>query len=145
MLFNSFLTVQCTGTEKNTDTYKSNPTKVINRYLSEKYTDEYKGNPTKLINRYLSEKDTDKDTQRFSDPTPSENCSCIQAPVCPVGYHSEPAGNCGGHGQYPFYCCTATADNYKGTPTKVINRNLSDKDTDNYKDNSTKVITRYLS
>ena len=33
------------------------------------------------------------------------NCTCIEKPSCPAGSHAEPAGNCGGHGQYPYYCC----------------------------------------
>ena len=33
------------------------------------------------------------------------NCTCIGKPSCLAGSHAEPAGNCGGHGQYPYYCC----------------------------------------
>jgi len=34
-----------------------------------------------------------------------EDCLCIKKPVCAAGNHPENTGNCGGHGQYPYYCC----------------------------------------
>ena len=32
-------------------------------------------------------------------------CTCIEEPTCAAGTHSEEKGNCGNHGQYPYYCC----------------------------------------
>ena len=34
-------------------------------------------------------------------------CTCIEKPTCPPGKAPAEAGNCGGHGQYPYYCCAA--------------------------------------
>ena len=36
----------------------------------------------------------------------SGNCTCMQKPTCSAGEHPRSAGNCGGHGQYPYYCCS---------------------------------------
>eukprot|EP00038_Savillea_parva_P027723 m.61122 g.61122 ORF g.61122 m.61122 type:complete len:204 (+) comp8003_c2_seq1:29-640(+) len=32
-------------------------------------------------------------------------CSCIKTPTCAAGSKPVKAGNCGNHGQYPYYCC----------------------------------------
>jgi len=38
------------------------------------------------------------------------NCTCIQKPICQQGFAPTQTGNCGNHGQYPYYCCTPTTN-----------------------------------
>ena len=39
--------------------------------------------------------------------TPQPSCLCIKKPTCAAGEHAAATGNCGNHGQYPYYCCTS--------------------------------------
>lgn len=39
-------------------------------------------------------------------PHSPPKCTCIDKPSCPAGQTPTETGNCGGHGQYPYFCCT---------------------------------------